>query len=123
MPSEVHETHVKVCESLTFAEFSRANAQRCGEVFHPVDAWSPTDWMTCVAGEVGEAANLIKNMNRGEDVPLHQVAWELADAVTYIDLLARRLGINLGAALTEEFNLVSLRCASSGFLEPDVDTI
>lgn len=41
---------------LSFAELRIANVRRCDETFHPVDSWSPTDWMTAVAGEVGEAA-------------------------------------------------------------------
>ena len=95
-----------------FDVFRTFNAGRCGEAFHPVEAWSETDWMTAALGELGEAANLIKKRRRGEPVSAHSVAEELADAVTYIDLLAYRMGIDLGAALTAKFDKVSARIGS-----------
>ena len=45
---------------LTFAELRDANVTRCNESFHPVDAWSGTDWACALAGEVGEACNVVK---------------------------------------------------------------
>ncbi len=39
---------------LSFKQLRRANAKRCEEAYHPVGAWSMTDWLTAVAGEVGE---------------------------------------------------------------------
>lgn len=62
-----------------------------------------------MAGECGEACNKIKKMRRGEDVPIKDVAHELADMVIYADLLATNLGISLGDAVQEKFNLVSDR--------------
>jgi NTP pyrophosphatase (non-canonical NTP hydrolase) len=127
---------------LTFAALADANAERCAESFHPIDSWSMTDWMTAVAGEVGEAANLIKKARRAEgkteaqldmdtDVgldfpydnadendPSHNVTgrefigYELADAVIYIDLLCQRLGLDLGAMVERKFNIVSRRVGS-----------
>ena len=91
--------------------FSAANAFRCETVFHAIDDWSEGDWMTAVAGEVGEAANLIKKRRRGEDILLSEVAAELADAVTYIDLLAARMRIDLAVAIRDKFNVVSKRRA------------
>lgn len=96
-------------KTLTFAKFSEANRERCQQAFHPIDSWSPQDWATAVAGEVGEACNLIKKMRRGEPIPKHDIADEIADAVTYLDLLAQRLGIDLGEAVLRKFNVVSER--------------
>lgn len=96
-----------------FGQFRFANVKRCQDAFHPVDSWTPSDWMTAVAGEIGEAANLIKKLRLGEDVSKTALAHELADAVTYIDLLADRLGIDLGAALVDKFNIVSERVGST----------
>lgn len=106
--------------SLTFAELRRANVARCeGPAFaHSVFDWSPNDWATAVAGEVGEACNMLKKMRRGEGMPLHAVAYELADAVIYIDLLAARLGISLGEAVAEKFNLVSEKRGAAERLSP-----
>lgn len=66
-----------------------------------------------MAGECGEACNLIKKLRRGEDVPTEDIAFELADLVIYADLLAERLGIDLGAAVRAKFNFVSEHRAGS----------
>jgi NTP pyrophosphatase (non-canonical NTP hydrolase) len=94
---------------LKFADLRLANLARCYEVFHALEDWSPTDWGTAVAGEVGEALNLVKKLRRGEPVERNAIGGELADAVIYIDLLAARLGIDLGRAVAYKFNRVSER--------------
>jgi NTP pyrophosphatase (non-canonical NTP hydrolase) len=38
-----------------------------------------------------------------------QIADELADVVTYLDLLAAVLGVDLGQAVADKFNEVSIR--------------
>lgn len=103
---------------LGFDQLRRANLRRCGNSFHPIEAWSPTDWACALAGEVGEAANLIKKGRRGEPVSVVAIATELADAVIYLDLLACRLGIDLGGAIASKFNVVSQRRGSAERLEP-----
>lgn len=95
--------------SLNFAELRQANMLRATAIGHPIDGWSPTDWACAAAGEMGETCNLIKKMRRGEDIDPRDVAHELADTVTYLDLLAARLGVDLGEAVREKFNLVSER--------------
>lgn len=94
-------------KGLTLSRLREANIARCEQMWHPVDAWSPTDWATAAAGELGEACNLIKKLRRGEDVPQHLIGYELADTLAYIDLLAERLGIDLEAVYREKFNIVS----------------
>lgn len=142
---------------LTFGALSLANRERCERVFHPLNDWSLTDWMCAVAGEVGEAANLIKKAKRfegkteaeltdsmvGLDFPYDNdeaqgkddryitgrefIGYELADAVIYIDLLAQRLGVDLGEMVERKFNIVSTRVGSDVVLsngrastQPDV---
>lgn len=62
-------------------ELNRVNVRRCEESFHKVNDWSPCDWMTAVAGEVGEAANKIKKLKRietdGLDTPQNRELLEL----------------------------------------------
>ncbi|MFA5936466.1 MAG: nucleotide pyrophosphohydrolase [Candidatus Paceibacterota bacterium] len=94
---------------LTFWELRLANLRRADAIGYPIADWSPTDWACAAAGEMGEACNLIKKMRRGEDVPTLDIARELADTVCYLDLLAERLGIDLGEAVREKFNVVSER--------------
>lgn len=75
-----------------------------------------------LAGEVGEACNLIKKLRRldgkkkvantpedpGEIIA--DIGKELANAVAYLDLLAARLGLDdLGELYRDKFNEVSER--------------
>lgn len=106
-------------EPLNFDQLRTTNVERCETVFHPLQAWSPTDWGCAMAGETGEACNFIKKLRRLEgadryfDTPERRaelnvkIAKELADVVIYADLLAARLGIDLGEAVRQKFNEVS----------------
>ncbi len=104
--------------ALTFEQLRQANAARCGESFHELDAWSPADWAVAMAGECGEACNLVKKMRRQHpyDAPPEELtsmlADEIADLVIYADLLASRMRIDLGAAIARKFNVVSDRVGS-----------
>jgi NTP pyrophosphatase (non-canonical NTP hydrolase) len=110
---------------LTFEELRSANVTRCEEVFHGLDRWTPTDWATAVAGECGEACNEVKKLRRlddadsSSDTPVERerlrlaIGKEIADLVIYADLLAARLGIDLGESIIEKFNEVSQRRGST----------
>jgi NTP pyrophosphatase (non-canonical NTP hydrolase) len=65
--------------------------------------------MCAAAGELGEAANLIKKRRRGEAVSDRDVLDEIADTVIYLDLLAARLGCSLAEAIERKFDVVSAR--------------
>lgn len=72
--------------------------------------WSPNDWMVALVGEVGEAANVMKKIRRGDmtlEEALPKLRQEYADAAIYLDLLAKRVGIDLGEAIIETFNAKS----------------
>jgi len=97
---------------LKFSVLRRANMERQETAFHPLGAWSPTDWAAAMAGECGEVCNLIKKSRRGEQVAAQAIGEELADLVIYTDLLAARLGIDLGSAVRRKFNVVSERRGS-----------
>jgi NTP pyrophosphatase (non-canonical NTP hydrolase) len=98
--------------SLSFQDLREANVRRCHEVFHNLDEWSLSDWGCALAGEVGEACNLIKKHRRGEDIDPDLIAEEVADAVIYADLLLARMGKDLGEAVRAKFNKVSQRRGS-----------
>lgn len=110
---------------LDFADLRDANVRRCKEVFHPLNDWSPTDWATAMAGECGEACNEVKKLRRLDGADHEQdteakraelrekIGTELADVVIYADLLAARLGINLGQFVIGKFNEVSERREST----------
>jgi NTP pyrophosphatase (non-canonical NTP hydrolase) len=94
---------------MTFRDLREANTSRLWEIHFPRDDWSPNDWAVATAGELGEALNLLKKVRRGEAIEPQAIAFELADTLIYLDLLAASLGINLEEAVREKFNLVSAR--------------
>ncbi len=97
---------------VTFEFLRQINKLRCKTAFgRDVDDWSPAEWACALAGEVGELCNEIKKRFRGDaDAPTTEViADEIADVLTYLDLLAERHGIDLELALVRKFNRVSDR--------------
>lgn len=40
--------------AITFGELRNANMARCESSYHPVADWSLSDWLTAIAGEMGE---------------------------------------------------------------------
>jgi NTP pyrophosphatase (non-canonical NTP hydrolase) len=108
---------------LTFAEFSRINRQHCEspDAFnHALDSWSTSDWFTAMFGELGEAANAAKKLNRIRDsVGLKanrgveaeelraKLRQELGDGFVYLDLLAQSLGFTISEAAVDVFNAKS----------------
>lgn len=117
-------------ERLTFDALRRANLARLpefrdrkGRVCHvqidgqPVGFdWSLSQWSNAVCGELGEAANLIKKIERGDmtlDEARSDLADEICDVVTYLDILAHRAGIDMGEATIAKWNRVSERVGSS----------
>jgi NTP pyrophosphatase (non-canonical NTP hydrolase) len=106
--------------SLTFEKFSQVNRMRCESPLgfnHSLTGWSTSDWMTALVGEVGEAANVVKKLNRYRDgVPGNkltadelkdQLRKELGDVFVYLDLMAQSLGFSIADAAVEVFNAKS----------------
>lgn len=102
---------------MTFAEFSAANRARCesSQGFnHPIEGWSTSDWFVAFFGEAGEAANVVKKLNRVRDgVPGNKeseaelrakLRREVGDAFVYLDLIAQACGFEIGEAAREVFN-------------------
>lgn len=101
---------------LTFAKFRAMNKQRCEDVFHPINSWTLHDWAIALIGEFGEAMNILKKIKRVNDGtdPLSELNTlypalmeEIADIVTYADLLLTSEGYILAEELVNKFNKVS----------------
>jgi NTP pyrophosphatase (non-canonical NTP hydrolase) len=105
---------------MTFDQFSEANRERCESpqgFNHKLSDWSSSDWMTALVGEVGEAANIVKKLNRyRDDIPgnketheqlVAQLRKELGDTFIYLDLFCQSLGFHLVDAATEVFDAKS----------------
>jgi NTP pyrophosphatase (non-canonical NTP hydrolase) len=105
---------------LSFKAFSRINRQRCESETgfnHKLDSWSMSDWFLALIGEIGEAANVAKKLNRYRDgIPGNKVSKEelqvklrneLGDAFVYLDLLAQSVGVAIEEAASEVFDAKS----------------
>lgn len=97
-------------------QFSERNRKRCEAPTgfnHKLNSWTGSDWMVAVVGELGEAANVLKKLNRVRDgVPGNKeteyqlrskFAAELADAYIYLDLLCQSEGIDLEGSVERVF--------------------
>lgn len=91
---------------LTLAYLRQVNVARCTQGFrHSLASWSLDDWMTATGGELGEAMNVAKKLNRvrdglvgnSEPAAVLRVKFgdELADTVLYTDLMAASEGLPL----------------------------
>jgi len=100
---------------LTFEELRIANDKRALE-WNPEGAPLGVEFaMVELAGEVGELANQIKKLVRAQHglkggvVDMENIRNEVADVVICADLLARKLEIDLGAAVVDKFNATSMK--------------
>lgn len=81
--------------------------------------WDPSDKITIefrgneLAGETGEACNVIKKVARermglrGSRATLEELASELADVIICVDLIAMQVGIDMEKAVANKFNATS----------------
>ena len=106
--------------ALTFTQLRDANVRRLptfrnaqGYPYHKADGsdWTLGEWANALGGEVGEAANIIKKIHRGDfelkDV-IRDLMDEMADIMTYIDIIAFRAGIEISS----EKNFDELRAST-----------
>lgn len=103
-------------KALNFDTLRLANIERVGQftdaqgrICHSVDGkdWTPAEWLMAVTGELGELANVLKKVRRGDmtmSEARNQISDELADVQIYLDLLAHRLNVDLGRATIAKFN-------------------
>lgn len=107
---------------MNFREFSALNRQRCESpngFNHKLSGWSLSDWFTATLGELGEAANIAKKLNRvRDDIPGNSettewlqraLADELADTFIYLDLLCQSQDISLHDAVMRKFQKTSIK--------------
>lgn len=105
--------------SLTFEELKKENLSKCeGSFGHSIGSWSVAEWTNALCGESGEAANIAKKILRKDFELLdfndpnrveltQQLGDELADIVIYADLVAQRIGRDLGELVADKFNRTS----------------
>lgn len=115
---------LRVANVIRLPQFKNAKGEPAHEQADGSD-WTPADWMTALTGELGEAANVMKKLKRGDFGPKGQdeykrglllLAKEFADVMTYLDLLAYQYRFDLGKCVTLKFNEVSTRVGADIFL-------
>lgn len=101
-------------KALTFDALRVANAAREGEWEQGTDGgFSMLFLSNAMCGEAGEAANVVKKLERerigakGSRASIDDLGSELADIIIYADLLARKVGVDLGAHVAAKFNSTS----------------
>ena len=114
---------LRLANTLRLPQFRNAKGERAHDRVDGSD-WTLNDWCLAVLGELGEAANILKKVRRG-DMSLAAarpvLADEFADVAIYLDLLAMQAGIDLGDAVTDKFNRKSHQVGASIFIEPVAD--
>lgn len=98
---------------MTFSQRNRTRCEAPNGFNHKLESWSLSDWITATAGELGEAANIVKKLNRVRDgIPGNadtpeqlraQLADEFADVAIYLDLMAQAAGFDLEAIRDAKF--------------------
>jgi NTP pyrophosphatase (non-canonical NTP hydrolase) len=103
---------------MNLSDLREQNLTRCNR-WHPggIVEWSLSDWAVAAAGEMGEACNVVKKLNRerdglvgnaksGDDLR-KDLADEIADVIIYLDIMASHAGIDMGEAIRSKFNRTS----------------
>jgi NTP pyrophosphatase (non-canonical NTP hydrolase) len=104
-----------------FTKLREANLSRNKE-WDPDNKLGPLFFSTELAGECGEACNVVKKLEReklglrGSRSDKMKLAEELADVIICADLLAIAYDINIEKAVTTKFNKTSLEQNLSIFL-------
>lgn len=118
---------------MTFQRFSALNMARCRDGFkHEPGDWSASDWMVATMGELGEAANVLKKLNRERDgvkgntetadALRTKLASEIADTFVYLDLMSQALGIDLESAVRRTFDAKSRQIGYQHLIDRDDTT-
>lgn len=84
--------------------------------------WSHAEWLQAVIGELGEYANIMKKVQRGDltmEEAMPSIKKEIADVQTYFSILALRLGIDLGQVTQDKFNEVSDKVKCDVYIQND----
>jgi len=115
---------------MEFGAFASRNHERCVSkdgFNHKLDAWSMSDWLIAIIGELGEAANIVKKLNRDRDgIPgnvktrdelMQDLYDEVADTFIYLDLFAQSLGTTLEQIVKPKWNKSSRKIGYFDIIE------
>lgn len=111
---------------LSFTDIRAKNVLRSERDWkHKLSDWSIAEWGNALAGECGEACNVMKKIlridqnirvelaDKTREQYVEDLAEELADVFLYLDLTAAAAGIDLQQAIIRKFNKKSAQIGSS----------
>lgn len=104
----------------SFGELRLVNGSRKDRWHGDTDSWVGSDWSNAMAGECGEACNVVKKIRRldlglkgnkardtNRTLLLSDLGIEIADTIIYADLLGRYYDLDLDHFIKYKFNAVS----------------
>lgn len=117
---------MSIIHNVTFRAFSKLNLARNEQDLNlKLSDWSLSDWAVAMAGEAGEVCNVVKKLNHcrnglgdlnggvTEAELKADLAAEIGDTYTYLDLLAQSAGFAIYEdCILPKFNKVSKRVGS-----------
>lgn len=112
-------------DTFNYTDLPTANAVRQKEYGENADKLSLSYFGNALAGEVGEACNVLKKLDReamglkGSRDTVDHLAEELADVDIYLALLYAKLGIDRKAAVAKKFNSTSEKLGFQTYLTED----
>ena len=84
--------------------------------------WSSAEWLQATVGELGELANILKKVRRGdfnENDVKKDIEDEFADILIYLDIWAMQHKVDLSRVVERKFNEVSRRVGADVFIDVD----
>jgi NTP pyrophosphatase (non-canonical NTP hydrolase) len=107
---------------IDLSHISESLSKRTSEIFPQCKTWTNSDWFLELVGEVGEAGNIIKKINRQDtnrDELREKLKSEFADIFLCLLLNCNHHQIDLELATFEKFNLDSTNRSSTIQLDPN----
>ncbi len=89
---------------MTLEELRRQNIARCREVYSKACTIAPIRLAGLLRVQIGELCSLVKSLEAGEVLDVHDIGQEIAEAIICADVLCWRFGISLEDAIVENFN-------------------
>ena len=104
-----------VASDITLRALSEKNLTRSDSVWPQCREWSVEKWLMAALGELGEAANIAKKMERDGPTPelLHAFHREMVDLLNYCDLTITMTGGSTQEVCRDKWNEVSERVGYS----------
>lgn len=101
-------TILRQANRMRIPQFKNAKGQASNTKSDGSD-WSLAEWVNATLGELGETSNLLKKIRRGDfslDYIKTELGKELADVISYLDILAMQLDVSLTCTPAQDITLL-----------------